>query len=89
MNDFKIKEIAKAKGLTLEEVAQKIGITYSSLFRRLDNPKFETLKQVAEVLDVDVKELIQSTKETNTKPFYIENNGVYSIVGYIDMDKLK
>lgn len=56
--DLRIKEIAKKKGISLNEVAQGIGITYTSFFRRIDNPKLSTLKEVSKVLNCEIAELL-------------------------------
>lgn len=55
---LRIKEIAKKKGLSLNEVAQGIGITYTAFFRRIDNPKLSTLEEVSKVLDCEMAELL-------------------------------
>lgn len=63
---LRIKEIAKHKGLTLMEVAQKMGISKVSLSNSINgNPTLETLLKIANVLDVDVRELITPTKNDN------------------------
>ena len=58
MTDLRIKEVAKLKGLTLQDLAKQIGIDYTSLYRRLNNSKFDTLKKIAEILNCEVIELI-------------------------------
>ena len=51
---FKIRELARAKGLTAEELARQAGIKYSALKnlwqgRTLD-PKYSTLRAIAHAL---------------------------------------
>ncbi|MDY6024669.1 helix-turn-helix transcriptional regulator [Bergeyella zoohelcum] len=84
---LRIKEVAKAKGITLTEVAQKLGISKVSLSNSINgNPTLETLLKIAEVLDVDVRELITPTKDAKT--LYIENNGTFTPIGSLTPDNL-
>lgn len=56
--NLRIKEVAKRKGFSLDEVSKSIGITYSSFFRRIDNPKLSTLKEVSQTLNCEIAELL-------------------------------
>lgn len=56
---LRIKEVAKKKGYTLDDVANGIGITYTSFFRRIDNPKLSTLVDIAKFLECEVVELLE------------------------------
>lgn len=63
---LRIKEIAKNKGITITELAEKLDITQTTLSRTINgNPTLETLLKIANVLDVDVRELITPTKNDN------------------------
>lgn len=63
---LRIKEIAKNKGITITELAEKLNITQTTLSRTINgNPTLETLLKIANVLDVDVRELITPTKNDN------------------------
>ncbi|MBP3245518.1 MAG: helix-turn-helix transcriptional regulator [Bacteroidaceae bacterium] len=56
---MRIKEIAQYRGLTLAELAAKMGITYQSLFNIMNgNPTLSKLKEIAKILDVNVSDLI-------------------------------
>lgn len=59
METLRIKEVAKSKGLTLDDVAKRIGITYQSFNKRLNTAKLDTLKEVAEILECDIHELLE------------------------------
>lgn len=55
---LKIRELAKSKGMTMADIAKKIGITHITLSQSLNgNPTLSRLEEVAEVLGVDVSEL--------------------------------
>jgi len=54
-----IKSIAKEKGMTLEQVAERMGITKGGLSKAINgNPTIKTLRQVAGVLGVPVAALL-------------------------------
>lgn len=58
--NLRIKEIAKKAGLSLDDTAKKIGITYTAFYRRIDNPKLSTLEEIANVLNCSVAELLEA-----------------------------
>ncbi|MFX1617028.1 helix-turn-helix transcriptional regulator [Riemerella anatipestifer] len=58
MYTLRIKEVAKAKGVTLDNIAQKMGITYVGLHGKIKTAKLSTLKEIATILGCDVIELI-------------------------------
>lgn len=61
---LRIKEICKEKGITLQELSDRLGINYQSLHSAMTgNPKLETLQNIAEKLDVPIAELFEEKKE--------------------------
>ena len=55
---LKIRELAKSKGMTMAEIADKLGINPITLSQSLNgNPTLSRLTEVANVLGVDVGEL--------------------------------
>lgn len=55
---FRIKEIAKEKGISLKTVASRIGVGLSALSQSIDgNPTAERLQQIADALDVPITDL--------------------------------
>ena len=64
----RIKEVLKEKGIKQIWLADKIGKSYNMVNGYVQNrqqPRLEVLNDIAEILDVDIKELIVSTKENN------------------------
>jgi len=62
----RIKEVLKEKGIKQIWLAEKLGKSYNMLNAYVQNrqqPRLEVLMSIAEILDVDVKELIISNKE--------------------------
>ena len=55
---MRIKEVCKEKGITVSQLAEKMGIKQESLSRAINgNPTLETLERIASALDVDITKL--------------------------------
>ena len=57
---LRVNEICKEKGMTLKDLAKKLGVTYQSLYANLKetgNPTLSKLKDIADALGVEVAEL--------------------------------
>ena len=64
----RIKEVLKEKGIKQIWLADKLGKSYNMVNGYVQNrkqPRLEVLNDIAEILNVDIKELIVSTKEDN------------------------
>lgn len=62
----RIKEVLEEKGIKQIWLAEKLGKSYNMVNSYVQNrqqPRLETLNEIAEILDVDVRELIISNKE--------------------------
>jgi putative transcriptional regulator len=62
----RIKEVLKAQGRTQTWLAEQIGKSYVVVTNYCNNntqPSVLTLRKIAEVLDVDVRDLLVPTKE--------------------------
>jgi transcriptional regulator with XRE-family HTH domain len=55
-----IKRIAKEKGIQLRDLAERLEITKETLSRLINggNPTIKTLEKFANILDVDIKEIL-------------------------------
>ncbi len=61
----RIKEVLEQKGIKQTWLAEKLGKSYNMVNAYSQNrqqPRLETLMEIAEILDIDVKELIISNK---------------------------
>lgn len=57
---LRVKEILKQRGMKMYELADKMGIKAESLTRALQrNPQYSTLKAIADILGVSVRELFR------------------------------
>ena len=64
----RIKEVLEEKGIKQIWLADRLGKSFNSVNSYVQNrqqPRLETLMEIANILDIDVKELIISNKENN------------------------
>ena len=62
----RIKEVLEEKGIKQTWLAEKLNKSYNMVNGYVQNrqqPRLEVLNEIAEILDVDVRELIISNKE--------------------------
>ncbi|NDW09997.1 helix-turn-helix domain-containing protein [Dysgonomonas sp. 520] len=68
MEELRIKEILKQQGKTMQDLADMIGINRVNLSNSLNgNPTLERLKQVADCLNVDIKDLFKKKKKNEVQ----------------------
>ncbi len=83
---LRIKEVAKSKGITITELAEKMGVTQVTLSRTINgNPTIETLLKIANVLEVDVRELIEPTEQSNLTEIYIKEKDAFVSIGFLKL----
>ena len=61
----RIKHVLEEKGIKQKWLAEKLGKSFNSVNSYVQNrqqPRLEVLNQIAEILDVDIKDLIVSSK---------------------------
>ena len=61
----RIKVVLKEKGIKQTWLADKLGKSFNTFNGYVQNrqqPRLETLNEISEILDVDIKDLIISTK---------------------------
>lgn len=62
--ELRVKEVCKDKGVTLAEIASKIGVAQASLSKMLGgNPTIGTLEKISTALNVPVWQLFASPEE--------------------------
>ena len=67
--DLRIKEVIKEKGMTITELADKMGINRVNLSNMVNgNPTVETLNKIAGALEVPVTELFEQPKSGTASP---------------------
>ncbi len=63
----RIKEVLDEKGIKQTWLAEQLGKSYNMVNAYVQNrqqPRLEVLYEIAEILQIDVKELLQSNKVT-------------------------
>lgn len=81
---LRIKEVAKEKGYSVTNLAEKLDMSQVSLSRIINgNPTAETLLKIANALDVDVRELFVPTKEDDQETIYIQTKEGLKPIGEI------
>ena len=59
-NELRIREIMLEKGISVNEMSEKLGITRQSFYSIVNgNPTMSTLTKIAEILGVTVKKLFK------------------------------
>ncbi len=67
MMQLRIKEICKAKGITLNDVAERAGVSrvsMSGIATGKQKPSFDTIEAIASALGVSPSELFAAPKES-------------------------
>jgi transcriptional regulator with XRE-family HTH domain len=66
----RIKAVLEEKGIKQTWLAEKLGKSYNMVNSYVQNrqqPRLEVLTEIAEILDVDVRELIMPTKKNDQR----------------------
>ena len=96
MQILRLKEILDSQSINARDLAKTVGVSPVSIYNIVNGDSFprpELLQQIAEVLDIDIRELFHSTKTANTTEGvlngFIEFQGkVYRINTLKDLDQL-
>lgn len=68
---LRIKEVSKAKGVSITKLAEQVGITQpnmSNIANGKTSPSLDLLERIASALDVEVSELFTPKSNTITCP---------------------
>lgn len=94
--ELRVKEVCKDKGVTLAEIANKIGVAQASLSKMLGgNPTIGTLEKIATALNVPITELFSTgTNEELTaliqhKGDYYKATTIAELEGIVEKSRLK
>lgn len=88
MNILRLRELLKEKGLTGKELAEMVNVTEASISNLVKGdsiPRKDLLLQIASSLDVDIRELFVSTKETKMESVYLNRDGKFIEIGKINL----
>ena len=88
MAKLRVKEIVKQKGLTLARVAEMLEIHPVNLSTTLNgNPTIATLEKIANVLQVDVTDLIETENKPVVSGFIKINREVFEVSSISDLER--
>lgn len=74
-NELRIRETMLEKGISVNEMSEKLGITRQSFYSIVNgNPTMSTLTKIAEILGVTVKELFKDESNGNISDNEKEEN---------------
>lgn len=74
-NELRIREIMLEKGISVNEMSEKLGITRQSFYSIANgNPTMSTLAKIAEILGVTVKKLFKDESNGNISDNEKEEN---------------
>ena len=86
---LRIKEIIKEKGMTVQTLADKMGINRVGLSNRINgNPSVAVLEKIAAALEVPIQELFEKEKNENINGYIEIENEVFKITSFQDMENL-
>jgi transcriptional regulator with XRE-family HTH domain len=92
MELLRLKELLSKKGISGKDLALAVEVTPASISNIVQGnsfPKPELLLKIAKVLDVDVRELFNPTKDIRPLNGFIEfNNEVHKIESVRDLNNL-
>lgn len=86
MNILRLREVLDEKNMLGQDLAAKIGVTpttISNITKGNNFPKPETLVKIAEALDVDIRDLFISTKESKFETIFIKKENEFIPIGKI------
>lgn len=86
---LRIHDIVKSKGMTLKELSEILGITNVGLSQQINgNPTIETLKKIADALNVDFLDLFVNDSNNEIIGIVRFNNKSYEINSKEDIENL-
>ncbi len=86
---LRIREVIKEKGMTIQSLAEKMGINRVGLSNHINgNPSAAILERIASALNVSVCELFVKEKNYEVNGFIEYNETIYRILSVDDMAKL-
>ena len=83
---LRLKEILAEKKMTGKELADRVGVTQATISTINSGdtfPRGDLLVKIAEVLDVDVRELFHPTKSVDKEKIYVIRDGAFVEIGEI------
>lgn len=89
MATLRIKQLVKEKGMTMAEVARKLGVNPVNLSSAINrNPTLSTLSKIAEVLEVEVVDLFERDNKASVSGFIRVDKTIYEVSSVADLENI-
>lgn len=92
MERFRIKEILKDRGMTMQQLSEELGIHRTNLSTSLSgNPTLSRLEEIAKILDVKLTDLFREDEGVKEKKLngFVEFDGeIFRINAVEDLEEL-
>lgn len=86
---LRIKEVIKEKGMTVQTLAEKMGINRVGLSNHINgNPSVAILEKIAAALEVPIQELFQKKQEENINGYIEIGNEIFKITSLQDVKNI-
>lgn len=87
--ELRVKELIKNKGLLMQDIANRIGISRDTLTRNINgNPTIDTLEKIAKALDVDIVELFPATSTEQLIALISHRNEFYKATTLKELEEI-
>ncbi|NDO58369.1 helix-turn-helix domain-containing protein [Bacteroides caecimuris] len=86
---LRIKEVIKEKGMTVQTLAEKMGINRVGLSNHINgNPSVAILEKIAAALEVPIQELFEKKHEENINGYIEIGNEIFKITSLQDVKNI-
>lgn len=86
---LRIKEVIKEKGMTVQTLAEKMGINRVGLSNHINgNPSVAILEKIAAALEVPIQELFEKKQEENINGYIEIGNEIFKITSLQDIKNI-
>lgn len=86
MEILRLKDLLAEKKVNGKDLADQVGVTPASISNIVQGnsfPKPELLVKIAKQLDVDVRDLFYSTKQSEVETLFVKRDGEFMAIGQI------
>ena len=84
--ELRIKELAHQRNMTIGDIAKRIGISRVNLSNSINgNPTLSRLREVAQILNVEVAELFKPAKEKRVSGYLEYEGSIYKVASLEDV----
>ena len=83
---LRIKEVIKEKSMTVQTLADKMGINRVGLSNHINgNPSVAVLEKIAVALEVPIQELVEKEQKENINGYIEIGNEIFKITSFQDI----